>query len=111
MTAEGSIQWPPTCNPSDTKVPPNHFGANLTQFTNRKQANGNHKSLVKKNRKYKNENGNHLKNSNRGNNHHDDKKKSGNGRNNKNAWKTQPPHKIELDKYVGQTPVYKKKVN
>ena len=34
MTAEGYICWPPACNPSDMKVPPSHFGANLTQFTN-----------------------------------------------------------------------------
>ena len=47
MTAgEGSIRWPPACNPSNTKVPSNHFGANLTQFTNRnrKQLNSNQKS-------------------------------------------------------------------
>ena len=110
MTGEGSICWPPACDSSDTKVPPNHFGANLTQFTNGKQVNGNHKSPVKKNGKYKNGKGNHFKNSNRGNNC-DNKKKSENRRNNKNAWKIQPPNKVELDEYVGQTLVYKKKVN
>ena len=41
MTAEGYICWPPAWNASDTKVPPHNSGGNLTQFTNRKQANGN----------------------------------------------------------------------
>ena len=40
MTAEGYICWSPDCNSSDTIVPPNHFGANLTQFKNGKQTNG-----------------------------------------------------------------------
>ena len=44
MTAEGYICWLPACNPSDTKVSPNNFGADLTQFTNGKQSNGNHTS-------------------------------------------------------------------
>ena len=48
MTDERSICWPPACSLSDTKVTPNHFGANLTQYTNGKQANTNHKSLLKK---------------------------------------------------------------
>ena len=34
MIAKGSICWPPVCNPSDSKVPPNNFGANPTQFLN-----------------------------------------------------------------------------
>ena len=49
ITAEGYICWPPACNPSHTKVPPNNFGANLTQFTNGKQSNGINKSAIKKN--------------------------------------------------------------
>ena len=50
MTAEGNICWPPACNPSDMKVPPNNFGPNLTKFTNRNrnQFNGNQKSPIKK---------------------------------------------------------------
>ena len=111
MTAEGSICWPPVCGPSDTKVPPNHFGTNLAHFTNRnrnrKQFNCNQKSPVKKNPKYKNGNRNHYNNGNG----RDNKKKSGNGRSNKNAWKTQPPSKADIDKHIGQTPVYKKKDN
>ena len=53
MTAEGYMRWPPACNPSDLKVPPNNFGANLTQFTNGKQSNGNGKTIVKKIRSIK----------------------------------------------------------
>ena len=64
ITAKGYTCWPPACNPSDMKVPPNNFGANLTQFTNGKEANGNNKSAIKKNQKYKNGNGNHPKNGN-----------------------------------------------
>ena len=79
---------------------------------NQKQANGNHKSPVKKNGKYKKGNGtNHFKNGNQSNNYCDNNKKSGNRRSNKDAWKTQPPNNTELDKCIGQNPVYKKKVN
>ena len=112
MTIEGSIWWPPACNPRDTKVPPNHFGANLTQFTNEKQTIGNHKSPVKKNRKCKNGNGtNHFKKGNGSNNHCDSKKKLWKGSSNKNYWKSQHPNKTKLDKYIRQTSVYRKKVN
>ena len=68
MTAEGYIWWPPACNPSDSKVPPNNFGANLTQFNNGKHSNSNGKAVVKKNQKHKNGNGNHFEGGNRNNN-------------------------------------------
>ena len=88
MTAEGSICWPPVCNPSDTKVPQNHFGENLTQFNNRnrKQFNNNQKSPVKKNGKDKNGNSNDYKNWNGSHNHQANKKKSGIRSSNKNTW-------------------------
>ena len=57
MTANRYIRWPPACNPCDSKAPLNNFGANLTQFTNRKLPNCNHKSAMKKNQKYENGNG------------------------------------------------------
>ena len=111
MTAEGYICWPPACNPSETKVSQNNFGANLTQFTNRKESNGNHMSAMKKNQKYKNGNGKNTKNSNGGNNHCDNKKKSGKGRSNKKTWKTLPPIKEEFDGCIGETPIHTKEVN
>ena len=73
MTAEGYIRWPPACNPSNSKVPPNNFGANLTQINNGKHSNGNGKNIVRKNQKHKNGNGNHSKNGN-GNHNRNSKK-------------------------------------
>ena len=66
MTAKGYIRWPPACNPSDLKVHPNNFGANLTQINKGKHSNGNGKNVVRNNQKHKNGNGNHPKNQRNG---------------------------------------------
>ena len=84
MTAKGYIQWPPDCNPSDLKIPPNNLGVNLTQINNGKHSNRNGKNIVRRNQEHKNGNGNHPKNGN-GNHNHNHKKKIDKGRNNKNA--------------------------
>ena len=100
MTAKGYIRWPPACNPSNSKVPPNNFRANLTQINKGKHSNGNGKNVVRKNQKHKNGNSNHSKNRNK-NNNRNHKKKFNNGRNNEKAWKTRPPTRDKLERCVG----------
>ena len=109
MTAKGYIQWPPACNPSNSKIAPNNFGANLTQINNRKHSNGNGKNVARKNQKHKNGNGNHSKNGNR-NHNRKHKKKIKNGRNNKNAWKTRQPTRNTFERHVGLVLIYVQEV-
>ena len=77
----------------------NHSRNHKKKINNGKHSNRNGKNVVRKNQKHKNGNGNHPKIGNRNHNRNHEKKID-NRRNNKNAWKTRPPTRDNLERCV-----------